>query len=203
MARRLASAWSELGGPFPSEDQLQIERFLAAARLFLVTVALLAVYFDPDEGTLLVGTARGLLAAYLIFAIAVLALLRGPTQLVLRWRADEDRRRRAPVRVVRSVAAGHYWIGRETVGSLIEALARFRAGVRGTDRPFGLTKRELQIVQLVAESWPNREIAQRLHISEDTVKHHLSRAFEKTGTSSRTELAVFVHHHKLGRIAET
>ncbi len=99
---------------------------------------------------------------------------------------------------VRSVASGHYWIGRETVGSLVEALARFRAGLRRYDRPFGLTKRELEVVQLVAQSCPNRDIAQQLHISEDTVKHHLSRAFDKTGTSSRTELAVFALHRNLG-----
>jgi two-component system, NarL family, nitrate/nitrite response regulator NarL len=51
------------------------------------------------------------------------------------------------------------------------------------------------VVRLVSEGCSNREIATRLHISEDTVKHHLSRIFDKTGTSSRVELALFAHHH--------
>ncbi len=96
---------------------------------------------------------------------------------------------------VRSVAAGQYWVGRDTVGSLIEAVAKSRAGRKG--RPFGLTSRELEVVHLVAASCSNREIGERLRISEDTVKHHLRGAFDKTGTSSRVELAVFAMNHRL------
>ncbi len=87
MAKRLVSVWTALGGNVVSgEEQLQIERLLAAARLFLAAVALLAVYFGPDEPTLLAGVAYGLLAGYLIFAAGVFALLRGQPLPVLRWR---------------------------------------------------------------------------------------------------------------------
>ena len=96
---------------------------------------------------------------------------------------------------VRSVASGHYWVGRDTVGSIVEALAASRRSVKSGARPFGLTMRELEVVRLVGEGCSNREIGNRLHISEDTVKHHLSRIFDKTGTSSRVELALFAHHH--------
>ena len=96
---------------------------------------------------------------------------------------------------VRSVASGQYWVGRDTVGSVVEALAASHRSVKNAARPFGLTLRELEVVRLVGEGCSNREIGTRLRISEDTVKHHLSRIFDKTGTSSRVELALFAHHH--------
>ena len=98
---------------------------------------------------------------------------------------------------VRSVASGQYWVGRDTVGSVVEALAASHRSVRSGARPFGLTLRELEVVRLVGEGCSNREIGNRLRISEDTVKHHLSRIFDKTGTSSRVELALFAHHHDM------
>jgi two-component system nitrate/nitrite response regulator NarL len=99
---------------------------------------------------------------------------------------------------LRSVMAGHYWVGREAVLSLVEALANAPApGVATPPKPFGLTQRELEVVQLVAEGYSNKDIAGRLAIREDTVKHHLSHAFDKTGTSSRVELALFAVHHKI------
>ena len=99
---------------------------------------------------------------------------------------------------VRSVANGQYWVGRDTVGSIVEALAASHRSVKNGARPFGLTMRELDVVRLVGEGCSNREIGTRLSISEDTVKHHLSRIFDKTGTSSRVELALFAHHHDVG-----
>lgn len=98
---------------------------------------------------------------------------------------------------VRSVASGQYWVGRDTVGSIVEALAASRRSAKNGARPFGLTLRELEVVRLVGEGCSNREIGNRLRISEDTVKHHLSRIFDKTGTSSRVELALFAHHHDM------
>jgi DNA-binding CsgD family transcriptional regulator len=79
----------------------------------------------------------------------------------------------------------------------VEALAASHRSVKNGARPFGLTLRELEVVRLVGEGCSNREIGNRLRISEDTVKHHLSRIFDKTGTSSRVELALFAHHHDL------
>ncbi len=51
-----------------------------------------------------------------------------------------------------------------------------------------LTPRELEIVALVAEGLTNREVAQRLYLSHNTVKVHLRNIFVKTGVASRTEL---------------
>lgn len=67
------------------------------------------------------------------------------------------------------------------------------------DRPYGLTPRELEIVDAVAAGESNREIAVRLSISLQTVKHHLTSIFDKTGTSTRLELALFAIRHGIGQ----
>lgn len=51
----------------------------------------------------------------------------------------------------------------------------------------GITRRELEILELVAEGLSNREIAARLFVSENTVKTHCSRAFDKLGARRRTQ----------------
>jgi len=61
-------------------------------------------------------------------------------------------------RCLHAVAEGQYWVGRDTVGSLIEALASARGNWKHEARPFGLTARELQVVKLVGEGCMNREI---------------------------------------------
>jgi ATP/maltotriose-dependent transcriptional regulator MalT len=50
-----------------------------------------------------------------------------------------------------------------------------------------ITPRELEILALVAEGLSNREIADRLFVSENTVKTHCSRAFDKLGARRRTQ----------------
>jgi len=49
----------------------------------------------------------------------------------------------------------------------------------------------------------NRAIARKFSLSEDTVKHHLTRVFDKTGVFSRLELAMFAIKHRLGDDAVT
>jgi ATP/maltotriose-dependent transcriptional regulator MalT len=51
----------------------------------------------------------------------------------------------------------------------------------------GITRREMEILELVAEGMSNREIAEKLFVSENTVKTHCSRAFDKLGARRRTE----------------
>lgn len=54
-------------------------------------------------------------------------------------------------------------------------------------RELGLTPREHEILGLIAEGLSNREIAERLFVSENTVKTHSSRVFDKLGVSRRTQ----------------
>jgi two-component system nitrate/nitrite response regulator NarL len=62
---------------------------------------------------------------------------------------------------------------------------------------FGLTPRQLVIVANVVAGLSNKEIAKKLSISEDTVKHHLTNIFDKVGVSTRLELALFATHYGL------
>jgi two-component system nitrate/nitrite response regulator NarL len=119
----------------------------------------------------------------------VLALRLGAAGVLLKTAATE-----LVFKCLRSVVAGEYWVGRDTVGSLVEALARLQAPPAEPLRPFGLTPRELEVIALVATGASNRDIAVQLHLSEETVKHHVTKIFEKTGQSNRVELALFASH---------
>lgn len=102
---------------------------------------------------------------------------------------------------IRTVVAGQYWVGREAVSELVQGLrrARERRKERAASR-FGLTDRQIDIVKAVVAGQNNREIAETLDISEDTVKQHLTSIFDKCGVSSRVELALFaVDHHLVER----
>ena len=98
---------------------------------------------------------------------------------------------------IRAVVAGEHWVGRERVANLTQFFQSTRAGVRSTKRTFGLTPREFEVIWAVVAGDSNKDIAQRLSISQDTTKHHLSNIFDKLGVSNRLELALFAYNHRL------
>jgi DNA-binding CsgD family transcriptional regulator len=55
----------------------------------------------------------------------------------------------------------------------------------------GITRRELEILELIARGMSNREIAEKLFVSENTVKTHSSRVFDKLGAKRRTQAVQF------------
>jgi len=61
----------------------------------------------------------------------------------------------------------------------------------------GLTTREVDVLRLVAAGSTNREIAQRLYLSEGTVKNHLSRILGRLGLRDRTQAAIYARDHGL------
>ena len=68
------------------------------------------------------------------------------------------------------------------------------------DKVAELTKREYQIVTLVAEGLKNKDIAERLCISPATVRHHLSSIFTKLEVPDRLKLIVFAHRNSLAQM---
>jgi DNA-binding NarL/FixJ family response regulator len=60
-----------------------------------------------------------------------------------------------------------------------------------------LTQREREVVSLIAEGLKNRQIGERLFISETTVTHHLSSIYSKLGVSDRLELVIYAFTHKI------
>ena len=103
---------------------------------------------------------------------------------------------------LRAVLSGDYWIGGERVANLLKALHELMAQAAAIPerKTYGLTPRELEVVTCIVEGCSNRDIAKQFTISEETVKRHLSNVFDKTGVSTRLELALFAISHKLVKI---
>jgi two-component system nitrate/nitrite response regulator NarL len=99
---------------------------------------------------------------------------------------------------IRTVHAGDYWIGGKRVVNLVSALHELmqQAAVPAR-KTYGLTPRELEVVGCIVEGCSNRDIAKQFTLSEETVKRHLSNIFDKTGVSTRLELALFAIAHHL------
>jgi two-component system nitrate/nitrite response regulator NarL len=100
---------------------------------------------------------------------------------------------------IRAVMAGQYWVGQESVSDPLVAMRELVASIsdEASVDKFGLTAREQEIVFAVGAGLTNRDIASKLYISEETVKKHLNRIFDKTGTANRLELALFAIKNKL------
>ena len=99
---------------------------------------------------------------------------------------------------IRSVFGGEVWIGRELVKDIVHTLTKLgRSEDAAAARDFHLTGRERQVLGLVVEGEMNKGIAHKLSVGEDTIKHHLTSIFDKTGVSNRLELALFAIQHRL------
>ena len=99
---------------------------------------------------------------------------------------------------VRKVVENQYWVGREDVGHIVERLRHLaHHQVAPNTNRFKLTPREMDVVAGVAAGESNKDMARRLSLSEDTIKHHVSHTFDKLGVFSRLELALFAINHKL------
>jgi DNA-binding NarL/FixJ family response regulator len=91
------------------------------------------------------------------------------------------------------VHQGQVWAGTQQLHHLLHALmAGYPASHRESPRQVMLTRREEQIVALVVDGQRNKAIAERMNLSEHTVKNHLFRVFGKLGVSSRSELIAAV-----------
>jgi DNA-binding NarL/FixJ family response regulator len=96
---------------------------------------------------------------------------------------------------VRKVHAGESWIDRETMSRMTTRELRREAAVRESGKD--LTPRELDIVRMISQGLRNRAIAERLSISEGTVKIHLHNIYDKLGVDGRLELMLFAQEKGL------
>ena len=94
---------------------------------------------------------------------------------------------------VRRVHRGELWLDPDTMSRALEAVARREAGAREATRM--LTPRELEIVRMIVQGLRNKAIAERLAISEGTVKLHLHNVYEKLGVDGRLSLMVYAQQN--------
>jgi DNA-binding NarL/FixJ family response regulator len=85
----------------------------------------------------------------------------------------------------------------DAVAAVLGAAGRGGSRRRSDLRPAGLTARETEVLGLVAEGCSNREVAERLHISQRTAEHHVQHVYAKIGVSSRAAAALFALRHDL------
>jgi len=94
---------------------------------------------------------------------------------------------------IQAVSKGQIWANSHQLHLILEALAG-TAPMRTPEAPqsAGLAKREQEVARLVAEGLTNREVGERLGLSEHTVSNYLFRIYDKLGLSSRVELVLYL-----------
>jgi two-component system, NarL family, nitrate/nitrite response regulator NarL len=105
------------------------------------------------------------------------------------------------IKSIRRVHAGEIWLDSNTTAAVMRQFASPmdgapQTGARARDRS-PLSNREREIVALVAQGYKNKEMAEKMFISEQTVKNHLHNIFDKLGVSDRLELALYAIHKGL------
>jgi len=105
----------------------------------------------------------------------------------------KDSARHTLLQALRTVCAGERWVDPRMADLLERDVAALpNAPERPSHRhAYGLTDRELEIVRLVASGQKNKEVASALHISERTVKTHLTNIFHKLGVRDRVGLVMY------------
>ena len=96
----------------------------------------------------------------------------------------------ALVRAIRAVHDGHLLLAPEAAGTLLRSASWSWGGVDA------LTSREREVLAELAQGRSNREIARALHVSEKTVKTHVSSVLAKLGVQDRTQAALVAVRHE-------
>jgi len=124
------------------------------------------------------------------------AIQAGATGLVYKEEAPE-----VLIRAIRKVHAGEAWLSRAVMTSALSKLRHTRDAKStpdsDADKIESLTAREREIVSLIAQGLNRKRVAEKLFVSEATVRNHLSSIFAKLGVSNQFELVFFAQRHGL------
>ncbi len=99
------------------------------------------------------------------------------------------------VQTIRLVADGGKVLPPALTGTLFSHIAQYAAGRPAADMmgAVRMTRREREIIDLIADGLSNKEIAQRVHLATHTVKSHVHNILEKLALHSRLQLAAYAH----------
>jgi two-component system nitrate/nitrite response regulator NarL len=109
------------------------------------------------------------------------------------------------IKAIDRVHAGELWLNRHMTANLVTEMRRDFATAKSAPDPDlsgQLTGREREIISLVAEGMKNKQIADRLCISDATVRHHVTSILKKLNVSDRLELLIFAYKHNLVSIKQ-
>jgi two-component system, NarL family, nitrate/nitrite response regulator NarL len=105
---------------------------------------------------------------------------------------------------IQKVHAGEIWLDSHTTAAVIRQFsspsdfpAVHASNGKSTRERAQLSQREREIIILIAQGYKNKEIAEKMFITEQTVKNHLHNVFDKLGVSDRLELALYAIHNSL------
>jgi len=106
------------------------------------------------------------------------------------------------VKAIRKVHGGEMWLNRPMISTVMTELIHARAKKMDSEalKIAELTVREREVIALVAEGMRNRQIGERLFISEKTVRHYLTSVFDKLGVADRLALMIYAFQHGLAKI---
>ena len=95
------------------------------------------------------------------------------------------------------VMEGQYVFGQTAVHSLVHHATSPmpRSAFQKARQKFGITRREFELISEVVAGFSTSEIAERLSLSPNTLKHHMTHIYDKLGLSNRLELVLFAVHH--------
>lgn len=145
-------------------------------------------------------TCRDNLRTVLLAGMITKAHLLTAVQLGVRGIVLKDSTTELLFEAIACVMAGQYWLGQTLVTDLVEMVRPLIQSSRaaGGTRASGLTSREREILTMVVAGCPNKEVARQCAVSEETIKHHLTRIFDKVGVSNRLELTMLATQRGLG-----
>ncbi|MGA9773740.1 MAG: response regulator transcription factor [Blastocatellia bacterium] len=104
------------------------------------------------------------------------------------------------INAIKVVRRGEAWLDPATTASMLGEMSRApkpKTPDPEAEKIATLTNREREVVTLIGEGIRNKEIADRLFISETTVRHHLTSIFDKLDVGDRVELLIYAYKHKL------
>jgi DNA-binding NarL/FixJ family response regulator len=102
------------------------------------------------------------------------------------------------IKAIERIHAGEAWLDPTIMaGVLNEMSGKSKKKDREAEKIATLTNREREVVALVGKGIKNKEVAERLFISETTVRHHLTSIFDKLEVSDRVELLLYAMRHGL------
>jgi DNA-binding NarL/FixJ family response regulator len=145
---------------------------------------------------------------------ALLALSKKPRILVLTGGRDPQMHRQAIylgamgfllkdetaevlIKAIKKVHEGEAWLDRSMTAAVLSEITRSKKEDPEAAKINTLTEREREVIALIAEAVGTKQIADRLFISEKTVRNHLASIFSKLELSDRLELAIYASRHGL------